>query len=203
MAAAGRSRADLGESSPGAGARCCPAGRRRSGRGWEYRPALTGLGRGSVQDRGISVPCRCSASRSPDRPVQAPPAADPRSRWRTPNVDMGYRGVPGPRSSSGICLFRPAAGLWAGVPSHNLPLIKIRTGLDPLINSIRSCNQRVVVMNRSEDRAPRQELFEPRSLEWQENGELASTEMFELVKRLRAVESGKTVNELWRLSQKA
>ena len=58
-------------------------------------------------------------------------------------------------------------------------------------------------MNRSEDRAPRQELFEPRSLEWQENGELASTEMFELVKRLRAVESGKTVNELWRLSQKA
>jgi hypothetical protein len=58
-------------------------------------------------------------------------------------------------------------------------------------------------MNRSEDRAPRQELFEPRILEWQENGELASTEMFELVKRLRAVESGKTVNELWRLSQKA
>ncbi|WP_255023040.1 hypothetical protein [Cyanobium sp. T1G-Tous] len=40
-------------------------------------------------------------------------------------------------------------------------------------------------------------------MEWQENGELASTEMFELVKRLRAVESGKTVNELWRLSQKA
>jgi hypothetical protein len=40
-------------------------------------------------------------------------------------------------------------------------------------------------------------------LEWQENGELASTEMFELVKRLRAVESGRTVNELWRLSQKA
>ncbi|MDH4406914.1 MAG: hypothetical protein QE276_13045 [Cyanobium sp. D14.bin.5] len=58
-------------------------------------------------------------------------------------------------------------------------------------------------MKRSEDRAPRQELFEPRSLEWQENGELAGTEMFELVKRLRAVESGKTVNELWRLSQKA
>ena len=58
-------------------------------------------------------------------------------------------------------------------------------------------------MNRSEDSGPAQELFEPRSLEWQENGELASTEMFELVKRLRAVESGKTVNELWRLSQKA
>ncbi len=58
-------------------------------------------------------------------------------------------------------------------------------------------------MNCPEDSGPGQQLFEPRSLEWQENGELASTEMFELVKRLRAVESGKTVNELWRLSQKA
>jgi hypothetical protein len=58
-------------------------------------------------------------------------------------------------------------------------------------------------MKSSEDRGPGQELFEPRSLEWQENGELASTEMFELVKRLRDVESGKTFNELWRLSQKA
>jgi hypothetical protein len=44
--------------------------------------------------------------------------------------------------------------------------------------------------------------FEPRSLEWQDNGELAANEMFELVKRLRAVESGEHVNELWRLSQK-
>ena len=58
-------------------------------------------------------------------------------------------------------------------------------------------------MNCPEDSRPGQELFEPRSLEWQENGELTSTEMFELVKRLRAVESGKIVNELWRLSQKA
>lgn len=47
------------------------------------------------------------------------------------------------------------------------------------------------------------ECFEPRSLEWQDNGELAATEVFELVKRLRAVESGEHVNELWRLSQKA
>ncbi len=47
------------------------------------------------------------------------------------------------------------------------------------------------------------EPFEPFSLEWQENGELAATEMFELVKRLRDVESGKDANELWRLSQKA
>ena len=58
-------------------------------------------------------------------------------------------------------------------------------------------------MNCPEDIGPGQELFEPRSLEWQYNGELASTEMFELVKRLRAVESGRTVNELWRLSQNA
>lgn len=45
--------------------------------------------------------------------------------------------------------------------------------------------------------------FEPRSLKWQDNGELAATEVFELVKRLRAVESGEHVNELWRLSQKS
>ncbi|MDA0716597.1 MAG: hypothetical protein O2839_00055 [Cyanobacteria bacterium] len=57
-------------------------------------------------------------------------------------------------------------------------------------------------MNRHEDGAPSQVLFEPRSLEWQENGELASTEMFELLKRLRSVETGENVNELWRLSQK-
>ncbi len=46
------------------------------------------------------------------------------------------------------------------------------------------------------------DLFEPRSLEWQDNGELAATEVFELVRRLRAVESGEHLNELWRLSQK-
>lgn len=44
--------------------------------------------------------------------------------------------------------------------------------------------------------------IEPRSLEWQDNGELAASEVFELVKRLRAVETGEHVNELWRLSQK-
>ena len=58
-------------------------------------------------------------------------------------------------------------------------------------------------MTRSNDSVPVPELFEPRSLEWQENGELATTEVFELVKRLRAVEPGEHVNELWRLSQKA
>lgn len=45
--------------------------------------------------------------------------------------------------------------------------------------------------------------IEPRSLEWQDNGELAATELFELVRRLRVVESDEHVNELWRLSQKA
>jgi hypothetical protein len=58
-------------------------------------------------------------------------------------------------------------------------------------------------MKRPNDSSSVPQLFEPRSLEWQENGELASTELFELVKRLRAVESGEIVNELWRLSQKA
>ena len=62
-------------------------------------------------------------------------------------------------------------------------------------------------MSGPEDRLPNTpivpDLFEPRSLEWQDNGELAATEVFELVKRLRAVEPGEHVNELWRLSQKA
>lgn len=47
------------------------------------------------------------------------------------------------------------------------------------------------------------ELFEPRSLEWQDNGELATAEVFDLVKRLRAVETREHANELWRLSQKS
>lgn len=54
-----------------------------------------------------------------------------------------------------------------------------------------------------EERNSRNDLFEPRSLEWQDNGELAANEVFELVRRLRAVESGEHVNELWRLSQKS
>ena len=62
-------------------------------------------------------------------------------------------------------------------------------------------------MSGPEDRLPNMPIvpdsFEPRSLEWQDNGELAATEVFELVKRLRAVEPGEHVNELWRLSQKA
>ena len=44
--------------------------------------------------------------------------------------------------------------------------------------------------------------LEPRSLQWQANGELASNEVFELVKRLRQVESAEHRNELWRLSEK-
>jgi hypothetical protein len=44
--------------------------------------------------------------------------------------------------------------------------------------------------------------LEPRSLQWQRNGELASNEVFELVKRLRRVEAAEHRNELWRLSEK-
>ena len=62
-------------------------------------------------------------------------------------------------------------------------------------------------MSGREDTSPKSavipELFEPRSLEWQENGELAANEVFELVKRLRAVEPVDHVNELWRLSHKS
>lgn len=54
-----------------------------------------------------------------------------------------------------------------------------------------------------EELNPSADLFETRSLEWQDNGELAASEVFELVRRLRAVESGEHVNELWRLSQKS
>ena len=58
-------------------------------------------------------------------------------------------------------------------------------------------------MSRQEGTATPSDSFEPLSLEWQENGELAATEVFELVKRLRDVESGQHANELWRLSQKS
>ena len=44
--------------------------------------------------------------------------------------------------------------------------------------------------------------LEPASLKWQEDGELAAQDVFNLVCRLRAVESGETSNELWRLVQK-
>ena len=44
--------------------------------------------------------------------------------------------------------------------------------------------------------------LQPASLKWQEDGELAAQDVFNLVCRLRAVESHETSNELWRLAQK-
>lgn len=44
--------------------------------------------------------------------------------------------------------------------------------------------------------------IEPASLKWRDDGELAAQDVFNLVCRLRAVESGETSNELWRLAQK-
>jgi hypothetical protein len=42
----------------------------------------------------------------------------------------------------------------------------------------------------------------PASLKWQDNGELAPQEVFNLICRLREVESQNHSNELWRLGQK-
>ena len=44
--------------------------------------------------------------------------------------------------------------------------------------------------------------LEPAALKWQDDGELAAQDVFNLVCRLREVESGETSNELWRLAQK-
>lgn len=43
---------------------------------------------------------------------------------------------------------------------------------------------------------------QPASLKWQENGELSDHDVFNLVCRLRSVESGEHSNELWRLGHK-
>lgn len=45
-------------------------------------------------------------------------------------------------------------------------------------------------------------IIDPASLKWQEDGELSSQDLFNLVCRLRGVEPGEHVNELWRLGQK-
>ncbi|MBM5806168.1 MAG: hypothetical protein FJ056_00465 [Cyanobacteria bacterium M_surface_10_m2_179] len=47
-----------------------------------------------------------------------------------------------------------------------------------------------------------QRSVQPASLKWQDDGELSAQDVFNLVCRLRAVESGATSNELWRLGQK-
>jgi hypothetical protein len=47
-----------------------------------------------------------------------------------------------------------------------------------------------------------QRSLQTASLKWQEDGELSSQDVFNLVCRLRAVEDPSAVNELWRLGQK-
>ena len=42
----------------------------------------------------------------------------------------------------------------------------------------------------------------PRAMKWQDNGELASSDLFLLIQRLKAVESADHSNELWRLGHK-
>ena len=50
--------------------------------------------------------------------------------------------------------------------------------------------------------APLHRSFTPAALQWQDDGELSVQDTFELVRRLRQVESGEKGNELWRLGQK-
>ena len=44
--------------------------------------------------------------------------------------------------------------------------------------------------------------FEAGSLQWQEDGELCSSDVYALVRRLKEVESAEHGNELWRLGHK-
>jgi hypothetical protein len=53
----------------------------------------------------------------------------------------------------------------------------------------------------SEGPSPTRPL-QPAILKWEENGELSPHDVFHLVCRLRAVESGEHSNELWRLGHK-
>jgi hypothetical protein len=54
-----------------------------------------------------------------------------------------------------------------------------------------------------EDDFPKAQLpIAPASLMWQDNGELAPQEVFNLICHLRKVESQNHSNELWRLGQK-
>jgi len=51
-------------------------------------------------------------------------------------------------------------------------------------------------------RSGRERSLQPASLKWQADGELSQQDVFNLVCKLRAVEPGRTSNELWRLGQK-
>lgn len=44
--------------------------------------------------------------------------------------------------------------------------------------------------------------IQPAALKWHEDGELAPQDLFQLVRRLREVESTECSNELWRLGHK-
>lgn len=44
--------------------------------------------------------------------------------------------------------------------------------------------------------------IQPAALKWHEDGELAPQDLFQLVRRLREVESTERSNELWRLGHK-
>jgi hypothetical protein len=43
---------------------------------------------------------------------------------------------------------------------------------------------------------------QPASLKWQADGELSTHDVFHLLCRLRQVEAGATINELWHLTDK-
>jgi hypothetical protein len=47
-----------------------------------------------------------------------------------------------------------------------------------------------------------QRALDPASLQWHDDGELSSQDLFNLVCRLKDVEPGEHSNELWRLGQK-
>ena len=51
-------------------------------------------------------------------------------------------------------------------------------------------------------RSGRERSLQPASLKWQADGALSQQDVFNLVCKLRAVEPGRTSNELWRLGQK-
>lgn len=52
------------------------------------------------------------------------------------------------------------------------------------------------------ERSPETERLGPEVLQWQDNGELAGHDLYDLVRRLKQVESAQHGNELWRLGQK-
>jgi hypothetical protein len=56
------------------------------------------------------------------------------------------------------------------------------------------------LIDRKMSEAPRH--VQPASLKWQADGELSTHDVFHLLCRLRQVEAGATINELWHLTGK-